>query len=138
MQKRKGLAEYLVEEMRLCNVAPDTHTCSQVISLYMRSGNLAEASEALSVLSSRMRKPMGTQQGVTEEDENASSDKDSDEELEAALLSPEPEAHAVYTSTLAGVIQGPHDASYIENSSWATRLREQHELWNRGLQKGTT
>jgi hypothetical protein len=47
VQKRKELAEYLVEEMRIANVVPDTHTCSQMVSLYMRSGDLAEASQAL-------------------------------------------------------------------------------------------
>ena len=138
MQKRKELAEYLVEEMRIAKIVPDTHTCSQVVSLYMRSGDLAEASQALTVLSSRMFKPVGSQQEVDDEVDDADIyDENSDEALEEALLSPEPEAQAVYTSTLAQMIQGPLDASEAENSPWATRLREQYILWNRAPLKAT-
>ncbi|KAG0590834.1 hypothetical protein M758_1G125600 [Ceratodon purpureus] len=136
--KRKELAEYLVEEMRIAKIVPDTHTCSQVVSLYMRSGDLAEASQALTVLSSRMFKPVGSQQEVDDEVDDADIyDENSDEALEEALLSPEPEAQAVYTSTLAQMIQGPLDASEAENSPWATRLREQYILWNRAPRKAT-
>jgi hypothetical protein len=138
VQKRKELAEYLVEEMRIANVVPDTHTCSQMVSLYMRSGDLAEASQALTVLSSRMLKPVMSQQEVEDEDDDAdSNDENSDEALEEALLSPEPEAQVVYTSTLAQMIQGPQDASEAENSPWATRLREQYILWNRAPRKAS-
>ena len=134
VQKRKELAEYLVEEMRRANVAPDTHTCSQVVSLYMRSGDLAEASQALTVLSSRMLKPAKL---LAEEEEEVDDDDDaesSDEALEEALLSPEPEMQAIYTSTLAQMIQGSGDASEAEKSPWATRLREQYISWNRTTQ----
>ena len=138
MQKRKELAEYLVEEMRLANVVPDTHTCSQVVSLYMRSGDLTEASQALTVLSSRMLKPIGSQQEENHDDGDAgSNDENSGGDLEEALLSPEPEAQAVYTATLAQMIQGPEDALEAENSPWATRLREQYISWNRAPRKST-
>jgi len=80
--------------MRLANVVPDTHTCSQVVSLYMRSGDLTEASEALTVLSSRMLqlpKPVVRSPEIDEDDDDVgSNDDNSDEDLKEALLSPQP------------------------------------------------
>lgn len=125
--------------MRLANVVPDTHTCSQVVSLYMRSGDLTEASEALTVLSSRMLKPKPVRSPEVDEDDDVGSNDDhSDDELEEALLSPEPDAFPVYVSTLAQVMQGPQGAAEAENSSWATRLREQYILWNQAQPQKTS
>lgn len=122
-----------MEDMRVANVDPDTHTCSQVVSLYMRCGDLAEASHALSVLSARMLKPGMSLVEKQEEDDD--SDGNSDGVLEDALLSNEAEANSIYVATLAQMMQGSQGDGEVENSSWATRLREQYVLWNQAPQK---
>lgn len=123
-----------MEDMRVANVDPDTHTCSQVVSLYMRCGDLAEASHALSVLSARMLKP-GMLLGENQDEDEGDSDDNSDGVLEDALFSDEPEANSIYVATLAQMMQGSQGDGQVENSLWATRLREQYVLWNQAPQK---
>lgn len=131
LQKRKEITEHLVEEMRLADITPDTHTCSQVVSLYMRCGDLTEASEALHVLSSRMLKKTEIPPEKLEErsDDDNFDENSHDDHLEEVILSPKPGAQAMYTATLSGVITGLEDASEVEKSPWATRLREQFSAW---------
>lgn len=134
MQKRKEITEHLVEEMRLADITPDTHTCSQVVSLYMRCGDLTEASEALHVLSSRMLKKSGIPQQKLEDrsdDDDDFEENSHDDHLEEVILSPNPRAQAMYTATLSGVMKGLEDASEVEKSPWATRLQEQFSAWTR-------
>lgn len=69
------------------------------------------------------------------QEEEGDSDGNSDGALEDALFSPEPEANSIYVATLAQMMQGSQGDVEVENSSWATRLREQYVLWNQAPQK---
>jgi pentatricopeptide repeat protein len=128
--KYRELAEYVVEEMRHAKVRPDTHTCSQVVSLYMRCGDMNEAAQALHVLSARMVSEDNARQDINELIDDESAEQTGQDELfEEAVLSPQPLAQAAYTIALAGLAQGANDTREAEKTPWATRLALQHERW---------
>lgn len=130
VQKYRELAEYVVEEMRHAKVRPDTHTCSQVVSLYMRCGDMNEAAQALHVLSARMVSEDNAGQDINELFDDESAEQTGQDELfEEAVLSPQPLAQAAYTIALAGLAQGANDTLEAEKTPWATRLALQHERW---------
>jgi len=130
VQKYRELAEYVVEEMRHAKVRPDTHTCSQVVSLYMRCGDMNEAAQALHVLSARMVSEDNARQDINELIDDESAEQTGQDELfEEAVLSPQPLAQAAYTIALAGLAQGANDTREAEKTPWATRLALQHECW---------
>lgn len=102
----------------------------------MRCGDLDEASQALKVLSSRMLN--NNVEGRVLIDDESFDEASNKELLEEAVTSTEPQVKAAFTSTIAGIVQGPDDLSQVEESPWAVRLRQQYLSWKSSSQEQST
>ncbi|BBN17350.1 protein MpPPR_9 [Marchantia polymorpha subsp. ruderalis] len=139
-QKRVDVMEHMLEEMRRSNISPDDQTFLPVVSTYMQAGQTEDAAEALRVLSFRMLdncKPKDEAgnlqrnlvQGVIGDlaRKNLNLGMNTRELLKDAVLHTSPEALAIYTASLAGLVQGDSENSDTEQSLWAARLSAQYD-----------